>query len=212
MNFIRQRLGWKLFFSYLAVIVVGVVSLAIAAQLRAPIALDRHMAGMMQPMNGMSGMMDDLTEQFVRAINEILLVAAAVAVVAAVVVSSFVTRRIVSPIETMRKASQRIASGQYDERVQIASDDELGGLGASFNQMAATLAQTEERRRLLIGDVAHELRTPLTSIRSVMEGVIDGVMPNTPETFADVQREVRRLQRLVHDLEELSKAEAGQGK
>ncbi len=210
MNFIRQRLGWKLFFSYLAVIVVGVVSLAIAAQLRAPIALDRHMGGMMQPMNGMSGMMDDLTEQFVRAINEILLVAAAVAVAAAVVVSSFVTRRIVSPIETMRQASQRIASGQYDERVQIASDDELGGLGASFNQMAATLAQTEERRRLLIGDVAHELRTPLTSIRSVMEGVIDGVMPNTPETFADVQREVRRLQRLVHDLEELSKAEAGQ--
>ena len=210
MNNIRQRLGWKLFFSYLAVIIIGVVSLAIAAQLHAPTALDRHMAGMMQPMSGMAGMMDDLESQFVRAVNEILLVAAGIAIAAAVAVSSFVTRRIVRPIQAMRQASQRIARGSYDERVQIASDDELGGLGHSFNQMATTLAQTEERRRVLIGDVAHELRTPLTSIRSVMEGVADGVLPNSPETFAGVQREVRRLQRLVHDLEELSKAEAQQ--
>ena len=210
MNIIRQHLGWKLFFSYLAVIVIGVISLAIAAQLHAPTAINRHMSGMMEPMSGMAGMMDDLESQFVRAINEILLVAAGIAIVAAVAVSSFVTRRIVRPIQAMRQASQRIASGSYNERVQIASDDELGGLGRSFNQMATTLAQTEERRRVLIGDVAHELRTPLTSIRSVMEGVTDGVLPNSPETFAGVQREVRRLQRLVHDLEELSKAEARQ--
>jgi histidine kinase len=209
MNTLRQHLGWKLFLSYLTVVVIGVVALAIAAQIHTPAALDRHMNGMIG-MSGMDGMMSDLTTQFIRAVNEILLVAAAIALVAAIAVSSFVTRRIVSPIQAMQQASQRIASGDYNERVNIMSDDELGSLGHSFNQMAATLAQTEEHRRMLIGDVAHELRTPLTSIRSVMEGVLDGVLPNTPETFVGVQREVGRLQRLVHGLEELSKAEAGQ--
>ena len=76
MNTIRRHLGWKLFVSYLAVIVVGVVSLAIAARLHAPTALDRHMAGMPQSMSGMTGMMSDLESQFVRAINESVLVAA----------------------------------------------------------------------------------------------------------------------------------------
>ncbi len=91
-----------------------------------------------------------------------------------------------------------------------SGEDELAELGQSFNQMAHTLAQTEERRRRLIGDVAHELRTPLSGIKSVMEGLQDGVLPAEPATFLDVEREVNRLQRLVRDLEELSKAEAGQ--
>jgi histidine kinase len=125
-------------------------------------------------------------------------------------VSSFVTRRIVSPIEEMTEASRRIAGGHYDERVHVVGEDELGDLAGSFNQMAHTLAQTEERRRQLIGDVAHELRTPLSSIRSVMEGLTDGVLPAESATFLSVQGEVSRLQRLVHDLEELSRAEAGQ--
>jgi signal transduction histidine kinase len=76
--------------------------------------------------------------------------------------------------------------------------------------MADTLEQTEQRRLALIGDVAHELRTPLSSIRGVMEGLVDGVLPAEPATYLGVQREVARLQRLVHDLEELSRAEAGQ--
>ena len=158
----------------------------------------------------MGGMMGDLTENFQRAIDEVLLIAALAATATALLVSSFVTRRIVSPIQEMTQASQRIADGRYDERVHVVSEDELGELASSFNQMAHTLAQTEERRRQLIADVAHELRTPLSSIRSVMEGLTDGLLPAEPATFLSVQNEVSRLQRLVHDLEELSRAEAGQ--
>jgi histidine kinase len=161
-------------------------------------------------MGGSMGMMTDLSESFTRAVNEVLLVAASLAVVTAVLVSTFVTRRIVRPVQEMKEASRRIADGRYIERVQVAGEDELADLALSFNQMAHTLAQTEERRRQLIGDVAHELRTPLSSIKSVMEGLQDNVLPAEPATFLDVQREVSRLQRLVHDLEELSRAEAGQ--
>ena len=209
MNSIRRHLGWKLFLSYLVVIVVGVVSLALTAELQTPAAIDRHMAQMATMMGG-TGMMTDLTESFSRAVNEVLLVAASLAVVTAVLVSTFVTRRIVKPVQAMKAASQRIAGGRYDERVQVTGEDELSELGRSFNRMAHELARTEERRRQLIGDVAHELRTPLSSIKSVMEGLQDGVLPAEPQTFANVEQEVNRLQRLVRDLEELSRAEAGQ--
>ena len=210
MKTIRQHLGWKLFISYVVVIVVGVVSLAVTAELHTPIAINRHMAEMAPMMGGSMGMMTDLTESFTQTVDEVLLVAASLAFVTAVVVSTFVTRRIVKPVQEMKSASQRIADGRYEERVQVNGEDELAELGRSFNRMAHELAQTEERRRQLIGDVAHELRTPLSSIKGVMEGLQDGVLESEPETFANVEREVNRLQRLVRDLEELSKAEAGQ--
>lgn len=211
MTQIRQQLGWKLFFSYLIIIIVGAVSLAVAAEFATPAAFNRHIATMETMMGGnMSGMMNDLIASFQAAINEVLLIASTLAVVTAVFVSSFVTRRIVRPVQEMTQASQRIASGRYDERVAVIGEDELADLADSFNRMAQELAQTEERRRQLIGDVAHELRTPLSSIKGVMEGLIDGVLPADPSTFLNVEREVSRLQRLVLDLEELSKAEAGQ--
>ena len=210
MKHIRQHLGWKLFLSYLAIIIVGVIALTIATEFITPAAFDRHMATMNMMGSSMGGMMGDLTDSFQAAINEILLVASTLAFIAAVVVSTFVTRRIVKPIQAMQLASQRIANGRYDERVVVIGEDELASLATSFNQMAHTLAQTEERRRQLIGDVAHELRTPLSSIKSMMEGLQDGILPAQPETFANVEQEVNRLQRLVRDLEELSKAEAGE--
>lgn len=211
MKTIRRRLGWKLFFSYLVVILVGVVSLAIVAEWHAPTALARHMANMQAVMGDDADEMTvDLLENFQTAVTEVLVVSAIIAVFSAVVVSTFVTRRVVRPIQVMTAASQRIADGRYNERVQVAGGDELAKLSISFNRMAHQLEQTEQRRRQLIGDVAHELRTPLSNIKSVMEGLQDGVLPAEPEIFANVEQEVNRLQRLVRDLEDLSKAEAGQ--
>jgi histidine kinase len=75
--------------------------------------------------------------------------------------------------------------------------------------MAAMLEKTETRRRELIGNVAHELRTPLTSIQGYMEGLMDGVVPAEADTFQKIYREADRLERLLDDLQELSRVEAG---
>ena len=103
--------------------------------------------------------------------------------------------------------------GTMIERVNIVgapeNGDELTQLAISFNQMAEKLSQTENMRRQLIGDVSHELRTPLTAIKGSMEGLLDGVLPPTPETFQNIYREADRLQRLVADLQELSRIEGG---
>src|SRR6185369_11428938 len=116
---------------------------------------------------------------------------------------------VVAPLRAMMKASQRIAEGHYDERVRITGSDELAQLGARFNRMTERLEQTETMRRQLLGDVSHELRTPLTAIGGYMEGLIDGVLPATPETYEQVRYEALRLGRLVDDLQELSLVESG---
>lgn len=207
---IQQRLGWKLFLSYLIIVVCVTLVLIGTAEFYAPAALLRHLERMQSAMGPDPTLALDLHQNFHQAVNEILAVGALVAFVIAVGVSFFTSRRIVGPIQAMTQASQRIAAGDYQERVQVPSQDELGTLAQSFNQMAQTLAQTEERRQQLIGDVAHELRTPLASIKSAMAALIDGVLPAEPETYLNIQRQVSRVQRLVHDLEELSLAEAGQ--
>jgi two-component system, OmpR family, sensor histidine kinase BaeS len=76
--------------------------------------------------------------------------------------------------------------------------------------MATELEATEHRRVALIGDVAHELRTPLATIEGYTEGVLDGVVAPTEETWALIYDEVGRLTRLVGDLQVLSRAEARQ--
>jgi len=158
---------------------------------------------------------DDLYRSFQSAVTQALTIAAMAAALVAGVASFLISRRVVAPVRQMMQASQRIAEGRYDERVIVPGNiaagdlDELGELALRFNQMAARLELTENMRRQLIGDITHELRTPLTTIKGSMEGLIDGVLPGNEETYQQVYREADRLARLVNDLQELSRVEAG---
>lgn len=214
MKYIREHLGAKLFIANLMVILIGVIILAITIQITIPAAYNRHMGTMDQSMmNGMGmgqgqGFGRTLFENFSASMFESLGYAVTASVLAALLVSWFLSRRIVAPVRTLTDASQHIADGHYAERVQVDGSDEIGQLAMRFNQMATQLEQVESMRRQLIGDVTHELRTPLTSIKGYMEGLVDGVLPSTPETFDQIHREADRLSRLVDDLQELSRVEA----
>ena len=207
---LRARLGWKLFLSYLVVILVGGLVLFGTAQFHATSALNRHIEIMHALLGDDPVLSAQLDDTFHAAVNEILTVSTVAALLAAVAVSIFTARHVVDPIRAMMRASQHIADGDYHERVEVPGRDELSALALSFNRMADTLERTEQRRIELIGDVAHELRTPLSSVKGVLEGLVDGVLPADPASFLSMEREIARLQRLVHDLEELSRAEAGQ--
>lgn len=121
-----------------------------------------------------------------------------------------VRQRIIKPIQEMTEASLHFANGDYHGRLPAYDSIELNQMAQAFNQMAGHLEETEAQRVALIGNVAHELRTPLSNIRSTLEGLIDDVFPPDTETFLDIQHEVSRLQRLVYQLEQLSRAESGQ--
>jgi two-component system sensor histidine kinase BaeS len=212
---VRRHLSWKLFLSYLVIIVVGVVVLASTTEFIVPTAFERHLAAMVRMMGGSSARLElDLLVNFRRAVSEAVILAGVAAFLAAVILSVFVSQRVVQPVQQMMAASQRVAAGHYGERVAVPGNldpreaDELTQLALSFNQMAAQLEQTETMRRDLIGNVAHELRTPLASIKGYMEALIDGVLPAEAATFQQVYHEADRLERLVHDLQELSRVEA----
>jgi histidine kinase len=212
-NYFRSHLGARLLSSYLVIILVGVIVLVIASQFVLPTSFNRHMAGMGMGNGMMMGRNDDnaMSQLFVdyrASFNEALMYATLAAVLAAFTLSLFVSRSVISPIHAMSRATQRIADGRYDERVQVNGRDELAQLATRFNQMAEKLDQTETMRRRLIGDVSHELRTPLTAIKGSMEGLMDGVLPADEETFQQVHAEADRLNRLVDDLQELSRVEA----
>jgi histidine kinase len=220
----------KLFLSYFAVVLVGVTVLALTVPAVIPQAFNRHLGnmGMTEGMGMMgsgqgqgqgqgfgfgsgqgAGMMEELFTGFRDGVFEALAWAAAAAVLVAVLISLVFSRRILHPLRGMMQASQRIADGHYDERVAAEGVDELGQLASRFNQMAVKLEQVESMRRQLIGDVSHELRTPLTAIKGSMEGLMDGILPANDETYQQIHQEADRLNRLVDDLQELSRVEAG---
>jgi signal transduction histidine kinase len=205
---IRRSLTAKLFAAQLLVIVAGSVTLALVALSLAPGLFHRHVRDALGVVP--ADVARHLDEAFADAVLLALAVAIAAAAVTAGAVSLFVSRRIVRPVARLGDAASRVARGHYGERVPIQGADELGRLGAAFNAMAAALESAEERRRRLLADLAHELRTPLATIDGYLEGLADGVVAATPETWTVMRRESTRLRRLVDDLQKVSRAEERQ--
>jgi two-component system, OmpR family, sensor histidine kinase BaeS len=208
----RLRLRGRLLTSHLLVAVTGTATVFLAVGLVAPGAFDTAMGHAAGPgMGGMGEMMGGLVRAaFQDAVHSALVVAFAAASVAALVASLALSARISAPVTRLAAASRRLARGRYEERVAGASGDEIGELAESFNRMAESLEATERRRLELVGDVAHELRTPLATLDGYLEGLEDGVVEAGGPTWTLLRTETGRLARLVDDLQELWRAEAGQ--
>lgn len=212
MNRLHQ-LRWKLFLSHMLIVGIGVVVLLATAFFIAGTQLDETALNAGDVFNttvSSAAPPTSTQENFQIVVEQSLLVAGFAALAAAVVVSLYVSRRIVEPLQELSLVSRRLAQGYYRERTSIQSDDEIADLSSSINQLADALEQTEQRRLTLLADVAHELRTPLTTIEGYMEGLIDNVIESEPETFALIQHEATRLKWLIQELALLSRAEAGQ--
>ena len=153
---------------------------------------------------------DPGSRAFLSSLNRTLLLVTVVAGVIAVLLSLFLSRRILGPVEALTAAARRMGGGDLSERVEVQSKDEIGQLAASFNDMAEGLTRLETLRRNMVTDVAHELRTPLANIRGYLEAFRDGVIAPEPEAVDSVHEEAMLLSHLVDDLQELSLAEAGQ--
>ena len=102
---------------------------------------------------------------FMTAIYRSVLLGALIAGAVAVVITLFVSRRIVQPVESLTAAARQMEKGNLTTRVNVKSSDEIGQLAGAFNAMADGLAKQEQLHRNMVSDVAHELRTPLTNLR-----------------------------------------------
>jgi signal transduction histidine kinase len=212
MKILLHGLGRRLLISYLAVIFVGTVALILTAEITGPSFIDRYMT---QMMGGQAMMQSDPTLRavFRDALMEAVLVSGATAAFVGVIASLVIARQIVRPVHELAEGTRRIAEGSYEGRVSFSPNgyqDEVTMLAQSFNEMADALEQNEARRLALVGDVAHEMRTPLATLQGNLEGLLDGIVEPTQETWAKLYDEAARLRRLVDDLHELSRAEARQ--
>ncbi|MBC6458653.1 HAMP domain-containing histidine kinase [Actinomadura sp. HBU206391] len=124
-------------------------------------------------------------------------------------VTQLLAHGMTAPLREMTSAATAMARGDYSRRVRSTSRDEVGELALAFNRMAADLAAVDRQRREFVANVSHELRTPISALRAVLENVADGVTPATPEVVEAALRQTERLGRLVTQLLDLSRVEAG---
>lgn len=154
--------------------------------------------------------------------GSVLIIGWLVAVVVAAAFGARVARRTLRPVRAAAEASQSLAEGLLDTRLDRSGDDEFGVWATAFNGMAAALqtklAELEaaaERERRFTSDVAHELRTPLTgmaSAASLLESELEAVGPPARRPAQLLIDDARRLQELVRELLELARHDAGQEK
>ncbi|MBW4513486.1 MAG: HAMP domain-containing histidine kinase [Scytonematopsis contorta HA4267-MV1] len=205
----KMGLRSRLFFSHLVVMVVGILSLVIIGKFSSPHFFGRHLDELENQGLDLNDVRIELLEGFEIAWRRSTYWSVLVGASAAGGLSYWVSQRIMQRLAEMENITQQFARGKLSARLPKSDIPELNRLGASFNHMAASLEGVEARRRELIGDMTHELRTPLTVVRGYLEAIADGTIETSPEIYQQLIRDTKRLERLVNDLQELSKAETG---
>lgn len=131
------------------------------------------------------------------------------AITMALITSQILAHGMTRPLREMTAAARAMAQGDYSRRVRVTARDEVGDLGRAFNQMSADLEAADRQRRELIANVSHELRTPIAALRAVLENVVDGVSTADPDTMRTALTQTERLGKLVAELLDLSRIDAG---
>jgi signal transduction histidine kinase len=206
----KLGLASRLFLSHLLVMVVGLGSFIVIAKLSSPRMFILRLEQLeKQGFFTVRSARTYLVRGFETAWNTSTIWSVIVGGSTAGYLSFWLSKRIVKPLKQMEGITQKFAAGELGERMVGNEIPELHQLGVSFNRMANSLEDVENRRRELISDLTHELRTPLTVVSGYLEGLAEGAIEPSPELYEKLMRETRRLERLTYDLQELSKAEVG---
>ena len=135
--------------------------------------------------------------------------AAGAGVLVAVSMGFFLAAVLLKPIRRLSSASKAMASGVLEQELPVTSQDELGELTTTFNQMSSDLAKADQQRKRMTADITHDLSTPLQIISGYIEMLEGGEVTLTPQRIEIIKTEIGHLRRLVDDLSTLSQVEAG---
>jgi signal transduction histidine kinase len=147
----------------------------------------------------------------VRILLPSLLVAGLVAGGFALIVAGLLSRTITRPLRDLVAGARHFARGEYRTRVPVAGPGEVAELGGAFNEMAGEIERARDSEQAFLADISHELRTPLTSIQGFAQAIAEGEAAGeaAPPAAKIIQRESRRLIRMVEGLLEVAKLQAG---
>jgi signal transduction histidine kinase len=144
-----------------------------------------------------------------------LLLAASAGLAPALLLVALLSRWIYRPLTRLRGATQAVSSGDLASEVDEDGPRETRELARDFNRMTREIAAGRSASQDFLMDASHELRTPLTSVRGFSEALFDGTIESDAERVRAgeiIQRETDRLLRLVSDLSDLARLEAGQAR
>ena len=148
-----------------------------------------------------------------RVLGVTLIVAGVVTTLLGAALGRFASRRLLRPLAGVSRAAVAIAGGQLDTRLAPETNDpDLEGLTTSFNTMVDQIQARIEREARFNSDVSHELRSPLTTLSAsleVLEADNDSLPPRAQRALQLLGDDLRRFQRMVGDLLEMSRADAG---
>jgi len=180
---------------------------------RVPIPGDRgvHIVRLAMPLTAL--------EHRIRDLEGALAVAFGVALLVSVTLSLLIARGLTRPLSDMAAVARELAGGALGQRIQTRSNDEVGVLASTLNQMAdqmdrdiTALRRLEQVRKDFVANVSHELRTPLTSIKGYVEALLDGAKDDPEEATRFLQtilKQSDRLNLILEDLLQLSQIESG---
>ncbi|MFD7429656.1 sensor histidine kinase [Streptomyces sp. NPDC059818] len=141
------------------------------------------------------------------------------ALILAVLLALLAARGVLRPVRELSRATRSVAEGHLDTRLAVNGTDELADLSHTFNETAAALEESvaelrrmEARARRFAADVSHELRTPLAAMSAVTDILDEDAAQLAPDTATAVRlisEETVKLARLVEDLMEISRFDAG---
>lgn len=148
-----------------------------------------------------------------------LIRASLIAVIVAGMIHYYLTRKVVSPLQSLVHSTKKLSTGHYPDLLKVKSRDEIGELTENFNQLITRLKKVEQIRRSMVTDMAHELRTPLSNINGYLEGLSHGVIKGDKALYQSIHEESLRLTRMIDQLyqlteweyKQLSEREMGEG-
>ncbi|HEV2011491.1 MAG TPA: HAMP domain-containing sensor histidine kinase [Candidatus Limnocylindria bacterium] len=146
----------------------------------------------------------------IRALLPSLVIAGIIAAGFALVVAGLLARTITSPLRRL-VGGVRAFGSDHTARVPLAGPTEVQALGGAFNEMAGEIERARASEQAFLADISHELRTPLTSIHGFAQAIAEGEArgDGVPRAAEIIQRESRRLVRMVEGLLQVAKLEAG---
>lgn len=205
----KPDLRSRLFLSHAIVMVVGLLTLLTIGKFSSPRFFIVYLERIERQGYTVNQVRTQLVQGFESAWARGALWSLGIGASAAGGLSYWMSRRIVRPLIQMEEITKKLATGHLEERVPLSEIPEVNQLALSFNRMAAELEGVEQRRRDLVSDLTHELRTPLTVLEGYLEGLADETIASSTDVYALLAKETKRIRRLVDDLQELSKMEAG---
>ncbi|MBO4468199.1 MAG: HAMP domain-containing histidine kinase [Clostridia bacterium] len=154
------------------------------------------------PISGLSSLFES--------IGRIYLFSAIVPLILIFIALYVITNRLTKPLKLMSTAAKAMAMGDFSKRIPVTTNDEIGDLAASFNDMTDSLSRLESMRKTFIADVSHELKTPMTTIGGFIDGIIDGTIePERQNHYLTlVSGEIKRLSRMVQYMLNIARIES----